>query len=249
MTVQEQHTDRQHTAEPTSTGLTVTGRATARVLIADDHPVMSTALRTYVDSTEGMESVAEARNGAEAVRMCAEVLPDVVIMDLHMPTMDGIEATRAIRERFTEIAVLAVTTFSTERYVIPALRAGAGGYIVKDAEPEEIIAAIHQVLEGMAPFSPAVAHQLMVSAKNDPAQVRTALQRFPATPKIPSRELEGLRLLASGCSNAEIAARMVVSEATVKVYMGRLMQRLQVRDRVQLLIRAAELGLVEPSLT
>lgn len=128
------------------------------------------------------------------------------------------------------------------------LRAGAGGYIVKDAEPEDIIEALHQVLDGAAPLSPAVAHQLMVSVKNDPAQVRAALRRFPATPAIPSRELEGLHLLASGCSNSETARHMMVSEATVKVYMGRLVQRLQVRDRVQLLIRAVELGLVEPAL-
>lgn len=219
-----------------------------RVIIADDHPLMSTALRTYVDSSPGLVCVGEARNGEDAVQICEELRPDVVIMDLQMPTMDGIAATRAIRENFSEIAVLAVTTFSTERYVIPALRAGAGGYIVKDAEPEEIIDALHQVHEGLAPFSPAVAHQLMVSVKNSPSQVATALERFPEAPHIPARELEGLGLLAKGCCNAEIAEKMTISEATVKVYMGRLMQRLKVRDRVQLLIRAVELGLVEPSL-
>ncbi|WP_300342715.1 response regulator transcription factor [Nesterenkonia sp.] len=222
--------------------------APVRVLIADDHPVMSTALRTYVDSTSGMRCVGEARNGDEAVRMCAERSPHVVIMDLHMPTMDGIAATKAIRAEFAEVAVLAVTTFSTERYVIPALRAGAGGYIVKDAEPEEIIQAIREVHEGLAPFSPAVAHQLMVSVKNDPSQLRSALARFPEAPSIPERELQCLQLLAKGCSNAEIASQMMVSEATVKVYMGRLMKRLEVRDRVQLLIRATELGVVDPSL-
>ncbi|WP_022871931.1 response regulator transcription factor [Nesterenkonia alba] len=219
-----------------------------RVVIADDHPVMATALRTYVDSTDGMQCVGQARNGRQAAEMCGELSPDVVVMDLHMPQMDGIEATRAIRAICPQTAVLAVTTFSTERYVIPALRAGAGGYIVKDAEPEEIIEAIRQVHEGLAPFSPAVAHQLMVSVRNDPAQVASALERFPHAPHIPDRELEGLKHLASGCSNAEIAQKMMVSEATMKVYMGRLMQRLEVRDRVQLLIRATELGLVDPSL-
>lgn len=218
------------------------------VLIADDHPVMSTALRTYVDSSPGMRCVGEARDGESAVAMCAELVPNVVVMDLHMPTMGGIDATRAIRERHPETQVLAVTTFSTERYVIPTLRAGAGGYIVKDAEPEQIIDAIRKVHEGAAPFSPSVAHQLMVSIKNDPAQIASALKRFPELPNIPKRELENLQLLAKGCSNAEIAAQMMVSEATVKVYMARLMHRLEVRDRVQLLIRSAELGLVEPSL-
>lgn len=219
-----------------------------RVLIADDHPVMSTALRTYVDSTPGMHCVGEVREGGAAVEAAGQLLPEVVVMDMHMPGMGGIEATRQIRWMFDSVAVLAVTTFSTERYVIPALRAGAGGYIVKDAEPEEIIDAIRQVSDGMAPFSPSVAHQLMVSVKNDPSQVVSVLKRYPEMPRLPERELEGLRLLAKGCSNAEIAEQMMVSEATVKAYMSRLMQRLSVRDRVQLLIRAVELGLVEPSL-
>ena len=219
-----------------------------RVLIADDHPVMSRALRTYVDSTPGMRCVGEVREGAAAVESVGRLMPDVVVMDMHMPGVGGIEATWQIRRMSESVAVLAVTTFSTERYVIPALRAGAGGYIVKDAEPEEIIEAIRQVDDGMAPFSPSVAHQLMVSVKNEPSQVTTLLARYPEMPRLPERELEGLRLLATGCSNAEIAQQMMVSEATVKAYMGRMMQRLGVRDRVQLLIRAVELGLVEPSL-
>lgn len=219
-----------------------------RVLIADDHPVMSRALRTYVDSTPGMRCVGEVREGAAAVESVGRLMPDVVVMDMHMPGVGGIEATWQIRRMAESVAVLAVTTFSTERYVIPALRAGAGGYIVKDAEPEEIIDAIRQVDDGMAPFSPSVAHQLMVSVQNDPSQVTSLLERYPEMPRLPERELEGLRLLATGCSNAEIAQQMMVSEATVKAYMGRMMQRLGVRDRVQLLIRAVELGLVEPSL-
>ncbi|GAA1825990.1 response regulator transcription factor [Nesterenkonia flava] len=237
MTVNDEHPDTAATAG-----------GVIRVLIAEDHPVMSSALRTYVDSSDGMECVGEARDGESAVQLAETLEPHVVVMDLHMPAMDGIEATRHIQRGHPEIAVLAVTTFSTERYVIPALRAGAGGYIVKDAEPEEIIDAIRQVHEGLSPFSPAVAHQLMVSVRNNPAQVASALERFPQPPQIPDREREGLKLLARGCSNAEIAAQMSVSEATVKVYMGRLMQRLAVRDRVQLLIRATELGLVEPAL-
>jgi DNA-binding NarL/FixJ family response regulator len=222
---------------------------TVRVLICDDHPMMSTALRTYVDSAPGMKCVGEARDGETAVQMAGKLHPDIVLMDLHMPSMGGIEATRLIRQRYPDVAVLAVTTFSTELYVIPALRAGAGGYFLKDSEPEQIIEAIREVHEGMAVFSPTVARQLMLSVKNEPAQVQTALRRFPEAPHIPARELEGLQLLATGCSNAEIAEKMVVSEATVKVYMGRIMQRLSVRDRVQLLIRGVELGLVEPSLS
>lgn len=219
-----------------------------RVVIADDHPLMSAALRTYVDSAPDMVCVGEVRHGEAAVEICEQLHPDVIIMDLQMPTMNGIAATGTIRKNTPETAVLAVTTFSTERYVIPALRAGAGGYILKDAEPEHIIDALRQVHAGMAPFSPAVAQQLMVSVRNNPSQVTAALKRFPEAPRIPHRELEGLSLLARGCCNAEIAEQMTISEATVKVYMGRLMQRLKVRDRVQLLIRAAELGLVEPSL-
>lgn len=242
MTMGQEHTDTA-SAEPAASPV-----AAVRVVIADDHPLMSAALRTYVDSAPDMVCVGEVRHGQAAVEICEQLRPDVVVMDMQMPTMDGVTATDSIRKNVPEAAVLAVTTFSTERYVIPALRAGAGGYILKDAEPEQIIDALRQVHEGMAPFSPAVAQQLMVSVRNSPSHVTAALERFPETPHIPHRELEGLSLLAKGCCNAEIAEQMTVSEATVKVYMGRLMQRLNVRDRVQLLIRAAELGLVEPSL-
>lgn len=224
------------------------GDAPVRVLVVDDHPLMSMALRTYVDTTDGMDCLGEVRDGEAAVRDAVRHRPDVVVMDLHMPGMDGIQATEQITARCPEVSVLAVTTFSTERYVIPALRAGAGGYIVKDAEPEEILSAIREVADGAAPFSPAVARDLMLSARDEPAQVEAALRRFPEPPQIPARELEGLRLLASGHSNQEIAQQMVISEATVKAHMGRLMQRLEVRDRVQLLIRATLLGLVDPSL-
>ncbi|WP_010524076.1 response regulator transcription factor [Nesterenkonia sp. F] len=222
--------------------------APVRVLVVDDHPLMSMALRTYVDNTDGMDCLGEVRDGEAAVRDAVRHRPDVVVMDLHMPGMDGIEATEQITSRCPEVSVLAVTTFSTERYVIPALRAGAGGYIVKDSEPEEILSAIREVADGAAPFSPAVARDLMLSVRDEPTHVDAALRRFPEPPQIPARELEGLRLLASGHSNQEIAQQMVISEATVKAHMGRLMQRLEVRDRVQLLIRATLLGLVEPSL-
>lgn len=231
-----------------SSGAQPPSNGTVRVLISDDHPMMSAALRTYVDSAPGLECVGEAHDGETAVEMCGDLHPDVVLMDLHMPSMGGIEATRAIRREHGDTAVLAITTFSTELYVIPALRAGAGGYFLKDAEPEQIIEAIREVHEGSAVFSPTVARQLMIAVKNEPEQVATALKRFPEAPHIPARELEGLQLLATGRSNAEIAEKMLVSEATVKVYMGRLMKRLDVRDRVQLLIRGVELGLVEPSL-
>ncbi|RJN31941.1 response regulator transcription factor [Nesterenkonia natronophila] len=236
-------------SDTVSSGAAPVQPGTVRVLICDDHPMMATALRTYVDSAPGMQCVGQARDGETAVQMAGELHPDIVLMDLHMPVMGGIEATRLIRQRYPDVAVLAVTTFSTELYVIPALRAGAGGYFLKDSEPEQIIEAIREVHEGVAAFSPTVARQLMLSVKNEPSQVETALLRFPEAPHIPARELEGLQLLATGCSNAEIAEKMLVSEATVKVYMGRIMQRLDVRDRVQLLIRGVELGLVEPSLS
>lgn len=242
MTVGQEHTDKQLACS------SAVQDSSVRVVIADDHPLTAAALRTYVNSAPDMVCVGEARDGQTVVRICQQLCPDVVIMDLHMPRMDGISATRAIREESPGTAVLAVTAFSAERHIIPALRAGAGGYIVKNAEPEQILDAVRQVREGSVPFSPAVAHRLMLAVKNSPSQVAAALERFPDAPQVPNRELEGLKLLAKGYCNAEIAQKMTVSEATVKVYMGRLMQRFHVRNRVQLLIRASELGLVEPAL-
>lgn len=217
-----------------------------RILIADDQPLMSGALRVLVASAPGMTCVGVVANGVEAVEACAAIEPDVVLMDMQMPLMDGVEATRRIKDTHPAIRVLAITTFTSEDYLVPALRAGAGGYLLKDAEPPAILGAIQAVHRGESVLSPAVATKLLASIERDrPTVGPTSVQ--PGSPDgsdLTERELGVLRLLARGQSNPEIAANLFVSESTVKANLTRIMAKLEVRDRVQLIIRAAQLGLV-----
>lgn len=217
-----------------------------RVLIADDEPLMSQALRIYCETAPGFACVGEVRNGRLAVGHAAALRPDVVLMDLQMPVMDGIEATRLITSAHPEVRVVAVTSFSSEEYLIPALHAGASGYLVKDAEPGDILAAIRAVHHGEAALSPAVSRELLRSIRvGDHAGPAAAAAGAPA---LSPRELDVLRALARGRNNAEIGADLYISEATVKATLGRLTAKLEVRDRVQALIRASQLGLVELTL-
>ncbi|GAA3794105.1 response regulator [Micrococcus endophyticus] len=221
-----------------------------RILIADDQPLMSGALRVLVSSAPGMTCVGVVANGAEAVEACAAVEPDVVLMDMQMPLMDGVEATSRIKEAHPGIRILAITTFTSEDYLVPALRAGAGGYLLKDAEPPAILGAIHAVHRGESVLSPAVASKLLASIERDhpvvgPAQARPG---DPDGSDLTDRERDVLRLLARGQSNPEIAANLHVSESTIKSNLTRIMDKLEVRDRVQVIIRAAQLGLVTLSL-
>lgn len=221
-----------------------------RILIADDQPLMSGALRVLVSSAPGMSCVGVVANGAEAVEACAAVEPDVVLMDMQMPLMDGVEATRRIKEAHPGIRILAITTFTSEDYLVPALRSGAGGYLLKDAEPSAILGAIHAVHRGESVLSPAVAAKLLASIEHDrpvvgPAEVRPG---DPDGSDLTERERDVLHLLARGQSNPEIAANLHVSESTIKSNLTRIMDKLEVRDRVQVIIRAAQLGLVTLSL-
>jgi DNA-binding NarL/FixJ family response regulator len=222
-----------------------------RVLIVDDQPLMSGALKTLVDSTPGMGCLGVASNGAEALEACgATPAPDVVLMDMQMPVMDGVEATGHIAREHPEIRVLAITTFTSENYLIPALRAGAAGYLVKDAEPDSILSAIHAVHRGESVLSPAVTEKLLTAIEED----RHGVETHPAGPGCPDgsdltdRELAVLRLLARGMSNTEIAGCLHISESTVKATFTRILDKLEVRDRVQAIIRSAQLGLVTLSL-
>lgn len=213
-----------------------------KVLVADDQPLMRLALMMFVNAAAGMQTVGEASDGQAAVQQCGVLRPDVVLMDMQMPVMNGIDATRLIVDAHPEVHVIAVTTFSSERYLVPALRAGASGYLLKDAEPEQIIAAIRQVHDGGAVLSPSVTQQLICSIRETPAP-KAATGDGGAEP-LSERETMVVCLLGKGMSNAEIAANLHLSEATVKTHMGRIMVKWQVRDRVQVVIKAARAGLI-----
>jgi DNA-binding NarL/FixJ family response regulator len=212
-----------------------------RVVIADDQPMMRAGFKAVLESTGNIEVVAEAGTGEEAVRAATELSPDVVLMDIRMPGMDGIEATRLLpRQR-----VLILTTFGLDEYIINALRAGASGFLLKDAPTEEVVAAVRAVAAGDAVLSASVTRQLLDQvARRLPA----AVSRQPTElDSLTQRELEVLRMLASGLSNSEIAAALVVSEATVKSHVSALLGKLGLRDRVQAVIYAYETRLIEPA--
>jgi DNA-binding NarL/FixJ family response regulator len=211
-----------------------------RVVIADDQPMMRAGFKAVLEATGDIEVVAEAGNGEEAVQAAGALAPDVVLMDIRMPEMDGIEATRRLpRQR-----VLILTTFGLDQYIIEALRAGASGFLLKDAPTQEVVAAVRAVAAGDAVLSAAVTRQLLDQvARRLPAPV----SRQPADRDLlTEREHEVLRMLANGLSNAEIAAALVVSEATVKSHVSHLLTKLGLRDRVQAVIYAYETRLISP---
>jgi DNA-binding NarL/FixJ family response regulator len=212
-----------------------------RVVIADDQPMMRAGFKAVLEATGDICVVAEAGTGVEAVKAATEHAPDVVLMDIRMPDMDGIEATRLLpRQR-----VLILTTFGLDEYIIDALRAGASGFLLKDAPTQEVVAAVRAVAAGDAVLSTTVTRQLLNQvARRLPA----AVSRHPdELDTLTEREAEVLRMLASGLSNAEIAAALVISEATVKSHVSRLLGKLGLRDRVQAVIYAYETHLIAPS--
>ncbi|MDJ0312181.1 response regulator transcription factor [Arthrobacter sp. H35-D1] len=212
------------------------------VLVADDQPLMRRALMMFVNAAPGMQTVGEACDGQAAVQQCAALSPDVVLIDMQMPVMNGVEATGHIVKAHPEVRVIAVTTFSSELYLVPALRAGASGYLLKDAEPEQIVTAIRQVHGGGSVLSALVTQQLISSIRQTPAP-RVGSADDSVEP-LSEREEMVVCLLGRGMSNAEIAAGLHLSEATVKTHMGRIMAKWKVRDRVQVVIKAARAGLI-----
>ena len=211
-----------------------------RVVIADDQPMMRAGFKAVLEATGNIHVVAEAANGEEAVAAANEHAPDVVLMDIRMPGMDGIEATRRLpRQR-----VLILTTFGLDEYIIDALRAGASGFLLKDAPTQEVIQAVRAVAAGDAVLAPAVTRQLLDQvARRLPA----ATSRSPAAlAELTDREQQVLRMLAAGLSNAEISHALVLSEATVKTHVSNLLGKLGLRDRVQAVIYAYESGLITP---
>lgn len=213
-----------------------------KVLVVDDEALVRHALRIFVDSSELLEVVGEATNGVEAIQQCQALAPDVVLMDIQMPRMNGIEAIRAVTSAMPEVKTIAVTTFSAERHIVAALQAGASGYLVKDSSPDAVIQAILDVAEGRSALSPQVTRELVSMIQGDTGSplVRVLTQLEPLT----ARELSIVEKLALGKSNAEIADDLHLAEATVKANLHRVMRKWDVRDRVQVLITAVRRGLV-----
>ena len=213
-----------------------------RVLIADDQRVVREGLETLLGLLEDVEVVGTAADGEEALERAASTRPDVLLMDLRMPRCDGVEATRRLREQHPDIRVLMLTTYADDRSVIDALRAGARGYLTKDAGAKEIEQALHRVIHGQAAIDPAVQHHLL------DAITRTDDRRVPKEDRLPdgltAREAEVLALIAQGRSNAEIADQLVVSETTVKSHINHLFAKTGVRDRAQAVTYAYTHGLV-----
>jgi DNA-binding NarL/FixJ family response regulator len=211
-----------------------------RVLIADDQALLRGSFRVLVDSAPGLEVVGEASDGVEAVALTRREKPDVVLMDVRMPSMDGIEATRRICAE-SDVRVLMLTTFDLDEYVYAALRAGASGFLLKDTRPADLLSAIEIVASGDALLAPSVTRRLV-----------SEFARLPTGPVkrldgVTAREQEVLALIARGLSNDEIASRLHLGIATVKTHIGRLLHKLAARDRAQLVIAAYESGLIRPS--
>jgi DNA-binding NarL/FixJ family response regulator len=216
-----------------------------RVLIADDQALVRAGFRMILDAEDDLEVVGEAVDGLEAVARAREHEPDVVLMDIRMPELDGIEATRRIVDTEAEkpIRVLMLTTFDLNEYVYEALRAGASGFLLKDAPPEQLAAGIRVVAEGEALLAPSITRRLIsefASAAPTPAEPPRGLDELTA------RELEVFKLVARGLSNAEIAQELVVSETTVKTHVARVLMKLGLRDRVQAVVLAYESGVAVP---
>jgi DNA-binding NarL/FixJ family response regulator len=213
-----------------------------RVLLADDQELVRSGFRLILELAEEIEVVCEAADGREAVRLARELQPDVVLMDVRMPEVDGIEATRRLRQAGSEARVLVLTTFDLDEYVYAAMRAGASGFLLKDVPREQLVTAVHTVARGDALLAPAITQRLIERFVTRPAPAEAA----PALAELSARELEVLQLVARGLSNAELAAELVVGEATVKTHVARILRKLGLRDRVQAVVFAYESGLVEP---
>jgi DNA-binding NarL/FixJ family response regulator len=224
--------------------------AAVTVLVVDDDALMRAGLRGVLSSDDGIAVVGEAADGAQAVAKAAELRPDVVLMDVRMPGLDGISATREVLAAAGDVRVLILTTFEQDDYVFGALRAGASGFLLKRARPEELIAAVHTVADGDALLSPSVT-RTVIDRLAAAAPERAAPEREPADlaelAELTPREREVLALLARGLSNAEIAAALVVEESTVKTHVKRVLTKLRLRDRVQAVIYAYERGLARPA--
>ena len=215
-----------------------------RVLVADDQVLVRTGLRTILEDASGIEVVGEAADGVEAVERTAALTPDLVLMDVRMPRMDGIAATRLVRERPDPPRVLVLTTFDLDEYVYAALRAGASGFLLKDALAADLVMALRVVMAGDAVVAPSATRRLIerfLASGAEPDRARVGQLSL-----LTEREREVLALIARGLSNAEIASRLYLSEGTVETHVSRVLGKLELRDRVQAVVLAYETGVVRP---
>ena len=216
---------------------------TIRVLVADDQALVRSGFRLILEAREDIEVVGEAENGAKAVELALRLDPDVILMDVRMPGVDGVEATRRLTEAGSRARVVILTTFDLDEYVHDAIRAGASGFLLKDVQPAQLVDAVRVVADGEALLAPTVTRRLLDRfARTLPDE-----KPPPALETLTARELEILRLVAGGLSNAEIADQLVVTEATVKTHVSSVLRKLQLRDRVQAVVLAYDAGLVQPS--
>ncbi|MFD1150191.1 response regulator [Saccharothrix hoggarensis] len=214
-----------------------------RVVLADDQALVRAGFRLLLDTEDGFEVVGEAGDGAEAVRQAHEHRPDVVVMDIRMPGTDGLAATRRICAELPDVKVLVLTTFNVDEYVFEALRSGASGFLLKDTDPVELLHALTVVAEGDALLAPSVTRKLIEEFANRPEHRRPDPK---ALRELTAREREILALVAAGMSNEEIADHLVISPATSRTHVSRVMTKLGARDRAQLVVLAYESGLVSP---
>lgn len=213
-----------------------------RVLLADDQPLLRMGFRMVLEAHEGLQVVGEAADGREAVTAVADLNPDVIIMDVRMPGLDGIEATRQIVAARPDTRVLILTTFDIDEYAVEGLKAGASGFLLKDVPPAELVSAIHTVAAGDSVVAPAMTRRLLdrfVRGEGEIDQARLEI--------LTSREQEVLEMIGLGHTNQEIAEQLVLSEATVKTHVSRILGKLELRDRVQAVIFAYQTRLVRPS--
>ncbi len=216
-----------------------------RVLIADDQELVRTGFRVILNSEPDMKVVGEASDGRETIEAASKLRPEVVLMDIRMPNLDGIEATRQIAKGEHAPRVLILTTFDLDEYVYEALRAGASGFLLKDAGANELLHAVRVVAAGEALLSPSITRRLI----EDYARRPPAREQPRAFAELTPRELEVLRLIARGLSNSDIAHQLVVGDATVKTHVARIFSKLHIHDRAQAVVLAYETGLVQPGQT
>jgi DNA-binding NarL/FixJ family response regulator len=221
----------------------VVERVTIRVLIADDQALVRAGFRVLLDSAADIEVVGEAADGEQAVSLAREVAPDVVLMDIRMPVLDGLAATREIVTAQPGTRVIILTTFDIDEYVFEALRSGASGFLLKDTEPTELLQAVRVVADGDALLAPSITRRLIAEFATRPDPRRTPPEALAV---LTEREREVLALVARGLSNHEIAAELVISPTTAKTHVSRVMMKLDARDRAQLVVMAYESGLVTP---
>jgi NarL family two-component system response regulator LiaR len=215
-----------------------TSDARVRVLIVDDHAIVRKGIRALLSEVDGFEVVGEADNGQEALQRAEETHPDVILMDLLMPGMDGIEATRQITSRQPQTRILVLTSFAADNKVFPAIKAGAAGYLLKDSSPDDLMRAIRQVHRGEPSLHPTIARKLLQEVAH-PAELQ------PSPEALTAREMEVLRLIAQGLSNQEIADRISVSEPTVRAHVSRILGKLHLASRTQAALYAVREGLTD----